>query len=185
VENEPTKLALKIGLHVQEFKAKHLRLQRHGMWAVEAGVIRLIHDGARVLRLFGNGSDSAFEDVALAWGRGVARRGLREGARRGAPASGAQARLGARFGKLCVGVGVLFGQERQGPKRSAPRFDYILFDRPIQHCIRLVVRSPGERVVFIWVESWILVPEDLASEGNDVDRDYVGGIDAGISLFPG
>jgi hypothetical protein len=31
VKNEPTELALKIGLHVQHFKAEHLRLERHGM----------------------------------------------------------------------------------------------------------------------------------------------------------
>jgi hypothetical protein len=35
------------------------------MSAVETRVMRLVHDGARDLRLFDNGSDSALEDVAF------------------------------------------------------------------------------------------------------------------------
>lgn len=37
VEDEQPELALKIGLHLQELEAQHLRLERDGMRAVEAG----------------------------------------------------------------------------------------------------------------------------------------------------
>lgn len=61
VKDEPTEFSFEVGLHVQQLKAKHLRLERDGMRAVEASVVGFVHDGARVLRLLGNGSDGTFQ----------------------------------------------------------------------------------------------------------------------------
>jgi len=65
VKDESAEFSLQIGLHVQQLKAEHLRLERDGMGAVKASVVSLVHDGACVLRLPGNRSDGAFGDVAF------------------------------------------------------------------------------------------------------------------------
>lgn len=57
VKDESVEFAFQIGLHVQKFEAQHLRLERHGMRAVEGSIVGLVHDGAGVLRLLGNGAD--------------------------------------------------------------------------------------------------------------------------------
>lgn len=65
VEYEPTELPLEIGLHLQEFKAQHLRLERDGMGSVEARLESLVDDRARGCRLFAYGPDRPFEDVPI------------------------------------------------------------------------------------------------------------------------
>jgi hypothetical protein len=43
VEHQVGELALEVGLHAQELEAQHLRVDRDGMGAVEAGVESLIN----------------------------------------------------------------------------------------------------------------------------------------------
>jgi Magnesium chelatase, subunit ChlI len=68
--NAGTSYRYSLGAMRQQLGMQHLRLNRDGVRAVEASAVRLVPDGARVLRLLGNGLDRSFEDVAFFSGHG-------------------------------------------------------------------------------------------------------------------
>lgn len=79
VEDEFPDLVLEVRSHVQQLEAEHLRVERHGMGATEAGVECLVDERTGFASLLAQDSDRPLEDVALepaasdrvAWAKGA------------------------------------------------------------------------------------------------------------------
>jgi hypothetical protein len=63
VQHEPAELPLKVDLHVQELKRKHLRVQRGVVGAAESGVHHFANEHVRGGRLFTRGPQRALQDA--------------------------------------------------------------------------------------------------------------------------
>jgi hypothetical protein len=64
VEGEILKLALEVGLHLQELEPQHLRVDRD--WVIPSiGSLRLVDELVGLHRLFGDGAEGLLEDLAL------------------------------------------------------------------------------------------------------------------------
>jgi hypothetical protein len=64
VQRPCLELAFEIGLHLQEFEPKHLRVDSHRMIATTSS-LRLVNELVGLRRLLAQGPDGPLEDLAL------------------------------------------------------------------------------------------------------------------------